>query len=184
MNKIIKTIQTQVESCKKLLKVFQDERQVYNTKKSVGVKEVKTILARKKLIVSAFEAQHSVLKELKKGECAATKDDELIQKEALRELGSILEQLLVIDHENEKLLRKLLSVQPSRATNTRSFDSTGSARPALQRQLPFFPGRTQNVGATARPQNTSTGVAPSTASKLRQYGNVAATRTRLESKYA
>ena len=181
MNKIIKTIQSQVESCKKLLKVFQDERQVYNIKKSVGIKEVKTILARKKMIVSAFEAQHTVLKELKSVKDVTTKGDDKTQKDTLRELGSILEQLLVIDHENEKLLRKLLSVQPSRATNPRTLTPVASTRPALQRQLPFFPGGGQRANSTARPLAASP--TPRSASRLRQYG-ATTPRSKTESKYA
>jgi len=182
MNKLIGTIQSQVESCKKLLKVFQDERQVYNVKKSVGIKEVKTILARKKLIVSAFEQQHSVLKELKSSQPGVTKEDDKAQKETLRELGSILEQLLVIDHENEKLLRKLLSVKPSQVTNTRSFAASGTARPALQRQLPFVPGGSaQKTNVASNPMVAAP--VQRTVSRLKQYsGNIQ--RPQMESKYA
>lgn len=182
MSKLIQTIQSQVESCKKLLKVFQDERQVYNVKKSVGIKEVKTILARKKLIVSAFEQQHSVLKELKTAQATVTKEDDRTQKETLRELGSILEQLLVIDHENEKLLRKLLSVKPSQVTNTRSLGTPGTARPALQRQLPFVPGgSTQRTNSAANPMVAAP--VQRTVSRLKQYSG-GLQRPQMESKYA
>ena len=182
MNKIIKTIQSQVSSCKKLLKVFQDERQVYNTKNSVGIKEVKTILARKKLIVSAFEGQHAVLKEMKNSSSSESPLEVKAQKETLRELGSILEQLLVIDHENEKLLRKMLSVQPSQTTRTRSLAPVGNARPALQRQLPFVPGGTfQSSNTAARPMVSAP--TPRALNRLKQYGT-SLQRQKLESKYA
>ena len=180
MNKIIKTIQNQVVSCKKLLKVFQDERQVYNIKKNVGIKEVKIILARKKQIVTAFEAQHTVLKELRSSEVHSGDRE---QKDTLRELGSILEQLLVIDHENEKLLRKILSVQPSKTTNTRALTPVSSARPSLQRQLPFVPGAPSAPSVTATRPLVGTQAAPRTASRLRSYSG-SAQRQRLDSKYA
>jgi len=181
MSKIIKTIQDQVVSCKKLLRVFQDERQLYNVKKSVGVKEVKTILARKKLIVGAFEAQHAVLKELKAAQSGLTKDEDQAQKETIRELGAILEQLLVIDHENEKLLRRLLSVQPSRATNTRSLSSVSAARPALQRQLPFVPGGATKRVEAARPMVAAP--VQRTVNRIKHYAGVV-NQSQFESKYA
>jgi len=180
MNNIIKTIQGQVLSCKKLLTVFQKERQLYNVKKAVGIKEVKTVLARKKLIVSAFEAQHSVLKELKVSQGQVPETEEKAQKDSLRELGALLEQLLVIDHENEKLLRKLLSVKPSvKAVNPRSLASGAVARPALQRQLPFIPGGGAPSAVSARPVVSTQ--AP--VSKLRQYGSLQP-RQQSASKYA
>ena len=111
----------------------------------------------------------------------SSNDDCKVQKDGLRELGSILEQLLVIDHENEKLLRKLLSVKPSRATNTRTLAPTNSARPALQTQLPFFPGGAQRTATPSRGMVAS-GTPTRSSNRLKKYG--ATSRTTTESKYA
>lgn len=148
MNKLSQVINDQVNSCKKLLKLFQGERQLYITKESVGVKEVKAILEKKKMIVEAFEGQHAILKKLKSEQAKISPVDEKEQREGLRVLSSLLEQLLVIDHENEKLLKKLLSVNTNNQATSRRLmprnNTQATQRAALQTQLPFVPDTTSN----------------------------------------
>jgi hypothetical protein len=67
-----------------------------------------------------------------------------------------LEQLLVIDHENEKMLRNIMSTNKSAERTMKTTASSNFVeRPALQRQLPFMPGRIQTMTPPApQPQKS------------------------------
>ena len=132
MNGKIESLKRKIDGCKELLTVFQDERKAYQTDSSVGLNRVMGFLERKKSLVALFEAARSP---------EAVQDaDEPVDKVLLRgmrgELSTLLEQLLVIDNENEKLLRRVLNGAGSVAATPQSF---ARPRPALQQRLPFCP---------------------------------------------
>lgn len=137
MSELIKNIEEQIDNCRKLLSVFQNERQFYKECSHIGVKEVMEIMERKKQIVVAFENQRTLLR---KAESENGKlQPEVIEKKKslIRELAATLEQLLVIDRENEMLLRDIMSSKNQPSGNGLS---NSRQRPALQRQLPLVPG--------------------------------------------
>lgn len=142
MNDLMKIIEKQLNNCKKLLSVFQSERQVYRERKDIGIKEIMEIMNKKKELVDAFEAQREIMKQLKDTENSVPAEEREKRRESVRELASMFEQLLVIDRENEMLLRNIMNTkeQPAQITkNTSSFASV-KERPALHRQLPLIPG--------------------------------------------
>ena len=132
MNELAAMIRSQIDNCKGLLGVFQDERKTYQEKRQLDPRDVMEILKRKKQIFDMFEVQHRTLKEMSS---TADSEQNAEKKELLSDLSSIIEQLLVIDHENEKLLREQMCSRPASAHAAFSRE-----RPALQRQLPFVPG--------------------------------------------
>jgi flagellar biosynthesis/type III secretory pathway chaperone len=142
MNDLTVQIKKQIGNCSRLLEVFQNERQLYRNKQQVGITEVMQILERKKTIVEIFDKQHVIVKELRENSAGAPPAIQAEHKEMMRELSSILEQLLVIDHENEKLLRENISSRKVTEAPSRPAVQKSSCRErlALQRQLPFVPG--------------------------------------------
>jgi len=97
-------LEQQVNSCRSLLAVFHQERQFYQESEQVTMEAVVRILQAKEKLVQVFSDQKSVLAET--SQLPKTGDSQ--RQQLLRELGVLLEQLLVIDRENELLLRKLL----------------------------------------------------------------------------
>jgi len=149
MNEATEVIRKQIESCRELLKIFQNERQLYLDRPNINLDDVTRILCRKKQLVEIFDQQQQFIRDFKnQAQSSGDSDD----KELMRELGSVLEQLLVIDHENEKLLRHCLSTRNPMAAAVSAVEAEDKAfsqnagnfsartRPALQRQLPFVPG--------------------------------------------
>jgi len=169
MNEATNVIRKQIESCRELLKIFQNERQLYLDRPDINLEDVTRILCRKKQLVEVFDQQQQVIRECKEQNGMVDADN----RELMRELGSILEQLLVIDHENEKLLRHCLSTRNPLETAMRNKssepDSAPSlfrepptalrARPALQRQLPFVPG-SRPMAPAAMTAGTTSETAP------------------------
>ncbi len=148
MKDLTEQIKKQISNCSDLLAVFQQERQLYCDKQQVGISEVMQILERKKTLVEVFDTQQSIMKKIREAENNSdTKNSE--QKILLRKLSSLLEQLLVIDHENEKLLRENLSCRKVTQSPVKSESNLARepqrVRPALQRQLPFIPGNQQAI---------------------------------------
>ncbi len=122
------TVDEQIQSCRELLKMFQEERQTYTDKQDVDIQDVLASMKQKQKIVDAFAQQ----KELNK---QTPKNDK--ERKRLRELAQLLEQLLVIEQENEILLTRLLKNEAP-ADNAKPAGKPKS-RPALQQQLPFVP---------------------------------------------
>ncbi len=142
MNELTTAISKELESCSELLNVFQQERKLYCGSASIGISEITNILEQKKRLVEIFDRQHLLMKELREKGNACPADAQTANRDLMRRLGAVLEQLLVIDHENEKLLRE--NVSSRRLNNTPAPVVAGSensrTRPALQRQMPFIPG--------------------------------------------
>ncbi|MDD3118342.1 MAG: hypothetical protein PHQ27_04135 [Victivallales bacterium] len=164
MNSLAAAIGRELENCRELLRVFQEERRLYGTGNTIGLAEVTALLERKQQLVAVFDRQHLLMKELRHRQNDANTDPaaEPQCRELLRTLGSVLEQLLVIDHENEKLLRDNITTRHlSHATTGKAAapSETMRRRPALQQQLPFVPGLTRPgaaIATTVQPTAKST----------------------------
>lgn len=141
MSNLINSIRTQIQNSKNILAVFQDERKTYQDKMQVGVQEVMDILKRKKRLVETFEEQHNIFRKMDETDETLSPEEKAERKNLIRDLSEILEQLLVIDHENEKMLRDIMSSTKSADKMMRASSSNFVERPALQRQLPFVPGK-------------------------------------------
>ncbi len=163
----LKNLDGQIESCRQLLAVFQEERGVYNQGRPLTKEELASTLDRKLKLVSLFERQRELFKEI-----GAELPEEFGQrrKERLRVLAGLLEQLIVIDQENERMMRDTSSsrrpAQPLNPFNSRP-------RPALQIQLPLMPFGPSSArpveapapaAATARPAPAAVPAAASDAS--------------------
>jgi len=135
-NGIVQNIESQIESCKALLAVFQEERSIYREGRGLSKDEMSATLERKCKLLSLFDGQRKLLKSIEAEGSSVPEEVKEKRKELMRALGSVLEQLLVIDQENERLMREA-------ATTVRrpSFAAAVAARqrPSLQMQLPLMP---------------------------------------------
>ena len=124
-------IEKQITNCQELLTVFKSERETYGDSESINLNSVMGMLKRKQDILQSFGEQRVIMQDIQSN----GHQDEINEKKLLRELGSILEQLLVIDQDNEVLLRNLLGKQPGKAP--KKSQSNISQSP----ELPFIPGQ-------------------------------------------
>ncbi len=120
MNTPSPALEEQIDNCQGLLKLFQKERETCLDNGNVNKSELVGLLQAKLLLLTTLEQQrHSMQRteEVDKGPNQNPK-----QKQLVRKLASLVEQLLVIEQENEGLLRKRLSaganLGTSRRTNT------------------------------------------------------------------
>ncbi|MCM8530357.1 MAG: hypothetical protein NE330_04285 [Lentisphaeraceae bacterium] len=125
-------IEEQISSCRDLLEVFKDERETYGDSNGVNLDLVVTMIKRKQDILSTFGKQKDLMVSIREN----GHENPESEKKLLRQLGSLLEQLLVIDQENEVLLRNIISKKP--ASNAQA-KTTLSQSP----ELPFCPGQKQ-----------------------------------------
>jgi len=121
-------IEKQIHNCRDLLKVFKEERESYTDNLDVDLQMVMRMLNRKKEILTSFQKQKELMSSIKE----QGHQNENQEKMLLRELGKVLEQLLVIDQENEILLRDQLGKKPESSNSIRK-NST------LKPGLPFCP---------------------------------------------
>jgi len=104
------TIEQRIESCRSLLDLFHKEREVLLSKDHVEAKDVLPMLKLKKQLLEKFESASETLKNGAENPDENRNDEsEENRRELLRQLSDLLEQLLVIDRENQRLLREVLS---------------------------------------------------------------------------
>ncbi|NQZ57099.1 MAG: hypothetical protein HRT88_06465 [Lentisphaeraceae bacterium] len=150
----------QIDNCRQLLKVFKDERESFSTNGDINLAYVMKSLQRKKEILKSFETQKQIMTSMRQSPIGETEE-----KTLLRELGSILEQLLVIDQENEVMLRDLLSHKPGKAKVT---TNTAPENSNMRPRLPFCPG--QNLAPKKQLQNNMASAAETTT--ITEKGNL------------
>lgn len=124
-------INEQINSCRQLLQVFKDERESFSSNGDINLSYVMKSLERKKEILKSFETQKQIMNSVNQNLLG-----EVQEKALLRELSSLLEQLLVIDQENEIMLRDLLSHKPRKKE---SIHNVNGKNPHYRPQLPFCP---------------------------------------------
>ena len=125
-------IEEQIESCRKLLQIFRDERESFGESETIDLNLIMKMLKRKQDILQSFEMQKKLMSDIRE----SGYQDEESEKLLLKELGKILEQLLVIDQENEVLMRDMLTKKPGKAAV-----SQNNGMPSLRPGLPFCPGK-------------------------------------------
>jgi flagellar biosynthesis/type III secretory pathway chaperone len=131
-------IEEQIRCCRKLLDVFRDERLSLGDG-NLDMEKVIRILEVKRQILAAFESQKQLI-------APTAQDSDSREKSLVRELGSLLEQLLVIDAENESLLRNLLGGQ-NRPPVSGPATEIRAARPGQ----PFRPERRSSPPLNSQP---------------------------------
>lgn len=101
------TLERRIDSCRSLLQLFQNERDVLLSKEKIEAKDVLPMLKLKKRLIDKFNDDEGMVLESESQNITDESDEH--RKELLRELSGLLEQLLVIDRENQRLLRNVLS---------------------------------------------------------------------------
>lgn len=96
------SLDRRIESCRDLLDVFQQERQMLQVQQRVEPASIVDVLQRKLRLVDAMAEHQQAMTETPVG------GDEALHRERVRELATLLERLLVIERENQLLLRRLL----------------------------------------------------------------------------
>ena len=135
-NGALKNLEGQIESCRQLLTVFQEERGVYSQGRALTKEELAATLDRKTKLVKLFETQRNMLKDLEVGAKDFPEDLKAKRKVLFRTLAGLLEQLIVIDQENERMMRETATTRrPAQALNP----FVPRPRPSLQMQLPLMP---------------------------------------------
>ena len=90
------SLDQQIDNCQKLLRMFQEEREQYTERQSLELHDVLESMKQKQRLVEVFEVQKQFAENPPQSEA---------ERKQLRVLGELLEQLLVIEQENEILLR-------------------------------------------------------------------------------
>jgi len=109
------TLNSRIESCRGLLDVFQKERELLQTRQRIEPSSILHMLQLKLRLVDSVAECQGAMADANSPVAANAPDDG--RRERLRELGALLEKLLVIERENQLLLRKLVA-------------SSGAAQPA------------------------------------------------------
>jgi hypothetical protein len=145
MSALIKAIEEQLSRCKSLLSMFMEERNRRPDGKAAGRGDILRSMLCKKQLADVLSEKQAELCGMLRAEAAEPGDDEK-RRALIRELAGTLEQLLVIDYENEKLIRSAMtSSEPARAVMPNRAPAPAPAaagfrpRPALQQRLPFLP---------------------------------------------
>jgi len=94
------SLQNRIESCRGLLEVFQQERQMLQERQGLDPSSILGMLKLKLTLVETVADHRRAVQD----EAPAAPS----RREHVRELASLLEQLLVIERENQMLLRRLL----------------------------------------------------------------------------
>ncbi|OGV92045.1 MAG: hypothetical protein A3K19_19485 [Lentisphaerae bacterium RIFOXYB12_FULL_65_16] len=124
-------IDAEIQSCRTLLNVFQAERRAVLSGEATDARSILPFLQLKKRLLGVLDA-HGKQEHAQAGQDGTAAPDSPQSRQRLRELGALLEQLLVIDGENELLLRRALGGNPAGSTDGSRFarrDGTASASP-------------------------------------------------------
>ena len=110
MSATCEILDAQITNCKRLLSVFLDERKNYLEKKDIKVNEVMNSLLEKMKLVDKLE---EIKKIIHKANSESTQDQLEVKstnRQKIRQLQDLLERLLVIEHENDLLLKRALQI--------------------------------------------------------------------------
>jgi hypothetical protein len=105
MTAALATIEAQIRQCQNLLGVFQNEREFILKSDRLALSSLLPFWEKKKEMVTVLGDHRRLAAQAGPG------PDKDRQQQLLRRLAALLEQLLVIDRENEVLLRQLLDRQ-------------------------------------------------------------------------
>jgi flagellar biosynthesis/type III secretory pathway chaperone len=133
MSSLTETLNIQISKCKELLKIFQNEREFYLEQSAINMEQVMDMLEKKKALVNVFQQQQETLLEIKKSNTIVSPES----KGKITQLSELLEQLLIIDQENERLIKEKLNA-PGKSV-ARAARRPVVARTSMQCQMPFVP---------------------------------------------
>lgn len=108
----LQIIRQQMHSCETLMNIFQKERSLLNSGQKISQENLMQILQLKKRLMETFQRQQSILSNLN-GQSPMNEQEATERKTLLSKLGRKIEQLLVIDRENEILLKRVMNVTQS-----------------------------------------------------------------------
>lgn len=137
MNKAKPNLESSITKCRELVQVFRKEHDLLASGENVGAGEVLGMLKTKLQLVNTVSQHEAALGSVPPQEVSDT------QREQLQELGELLETLLVLERENQVLLRNAVRVEQAktdasgaglRPDNTAAKPATHS-RESLARRL-------------------------------------------------
>ena len=106
MNKSADMLSEQIDTCKNLLGIFLDERQVFLDKEHVNLKEILPLLQKKCHLAERLTEMKQTFNPYESNDGFESAIQPKVKRQLIRELGALLEQLLVIEHENELLIKQ------------------------------------------------------------------------------
>jgi flagellar biosynthesis/type III secretory pathway chaperone len=115
---MLPSIETEIQNCRSLLNVCQAERRAVLSGEAADARAILPFLRLKRRLVGALDTRRR-LDPSPAPTAGADEVDNAQHRQRLRELGALLEQLLVIDGENELLLRRALAGNATGAGNGR-----------------------------------------------------------------
>ncbi len=129
---IVGDFEEQVLNCKHLLSIFQSERQMYHESDLINIKSIMSMLKEKKALIDNFCSWEEQL---------FNHNVDIFNAEVVKnwvsELKGIFEQLLIIDTENEILLKKRLNKSSNTKKETlKSKISNTKTRPFIFKKTP------------------------------------------------
>ncbi len=140
MNNLSMQIAEQISECKKLMALFQTEREQLMNNNQIKKKEIVEYLKRKSILADEILKKVSFFATLANG----TLDKDLDAKKKIRDLSAKLEQLLVIDTENERLVKEFFATNnadkrsiPAKRLQKKNF--------SLNTALPLMPNFNNSV---------------------------------------
>jgi len=182
MSVFLEKLNEQAKYCKHILTVLQNERKFYQKKEKVSPQEVILILKRKQKMVLLFEENQFVISNMKKN----LNENPIEEKEinaVIRNLSIMAEQLLVLDSENEKMIKKIMHLRnhkrvDSIKTTVQAVKKTVNIQNTKQINMPFVPNnnlmslpinhQTRKVNA-ANPYDTNNARPVARRNKLKTY---------------
>ena len=113
----LQNIRNQIHQCEKLLHVYQKEHRLLLSDDCQDLSDMSPIVEMKMRLMRTFDLQQKFITTLE----SETDAVDIESRELLRELSRRIEQLLVLDRENELLLRRLLHAESNRDTRVPAY---------------------------------------------------------------
>ncbi len=146
MNNLSMQIAEQIAECKKLMGLFQTEREQLMNNNQIKKKEIVEYLKRKSILADEIVKKVSFFATLANGKL----NEDIDAKKKIRDLSANLEQLLVIDTENERLVKEFFATNnadkkaiPAKNLQKKTF--------SLNNALPLMPNFNNSVEEPVRP---------------------------------
>ncbi len=133
MSNMLACLEKQITTCRAMMALFQQERKLIQEEESAPLAQIQENLRSKQTLAGVLAEAIAGLRLLPPEEEPATR------QELVREVTSLIEQLLVIEQENSRILRN--RVQENRRVEQAAPAPPRLKRLTLQPDLPFLPPR-------------------------------------------
>lgn len=107
MSRAVASIEKQIASCRALLSLFQTKRQLCADQTPPPLAKIIGLLRHMKEVMFDFETHQGEMRRAMRG--GAPDRDENKRQRLTAELGTLLEQLVMLQHENEQVVRRLFA---------------------------------------------------------------------------